>query len=67
MKGVPFGYRIVPQGLLFEVQTTMRHARTFITSREKMHETGVQIWDGLAEQIDAALQLNAAPTRSDDK
>jgi protein-arginine kinase activator protein McsA len=34
-----------------EILTTMKHARTFITSREKMHPTGVELYDELIEKI----------------
>jgi hypothetical protein len=33
--------------ILQETLTTLRHARTFITSREKMHPDGVQLYDKL--------------------
>lgn len=41
--------------LLAETLTTMRHARVFITSREKMHPTGVELWDELVGKIERAL------------
>ena len=34
-----------------ELIITMRHARTFITSREKMHPVGVEQYDELLERI----------------
>lgn len=37
--------------LLEEVITTMGHADTFIRSREKMHPTGIHLWDELADKI----------------
>lgn len=37
--------------LLREVAVTMRHARTFITSREKMHPTGIDLYDQLLAEI----------------
>lgn len=40
-------------GVLHDIFITMRHARTFITSREKMHPTGVELWDRLFAQIEA--------------
>lgn len=36
-----------------ELVTTMRHARTFITSREKMHPTGVSLYDELLSKLEA--------------
>ena len=36
---------------LEEIIVTMRHARIFITSREKMHPTGVQLYDELLEKL----------------
>lgn len=43
------------RALLRETLVTMKHAHVFITSREKMHPTGVGLYDELVEQIDAAL------------
>lgn len=37
---------------LSEVITTMRHARVFISSREKMHPTGVELYDELLERLE---------------
>lgn len=34
-----------------KVRDTMKHARTFITSREKMHPTGVELYDKLYEEL----------------
>lgn len=47
-------------GVLHDIFITMRHARTFITSREKMHPTGVELWDKLFAQIEA-LQASSVP------
>lgn len=38
---------------LKEVIDTMRHARIFITSREKMHPTGIQLYDELLAKLTA--------------
>jgi hypothetical protein len=37
--------------ILQDIIVTMRHARAFITSREKMHPTGVQLYDELLEKL----------------
>lgn len=42
-----------PEALLDEVIVTMRHARIFITSREKMHPTGIELYDELLEKLTA--------------
>jgi hypothetical protein len=42
--------------LLHEALVTLRHARVFITSREKMHPTGVELYDRLVTDIEAALK-----------
>lgn len=39
--------------ILKDVIETMRHARVFITSREKMHPTGVQLYDELLAKLTA--------------
>jgi hypothetical protein len=39
------------ENLLQEIIVTMRHARVFITSREKMHPTGIQQYDELLEKL----------------
>lgn len=35
-----------------EIVNTMKHARTFITSREKMHPTGVELYDELLANLE---------------
>lgn len=42
--------------ILHESLVTLRHARVFITSREKMHPTGVELYDQLVKDIEAALK-----------
>lgn len=44
------------QDLLIESLMTLRHARAFITSREKMHQSGVQLYDQLIYDIEATLK-----------
>lgn len=47
--------------LLRETLTTMRHARVFISTREKMHPTGIDLYDQLLSKIDSALKPNHLP------
>src|SRR5882757_4724788 len=49
-------------GVLHDIYITMRHARTFITSREKMHPTGVELWDRLFAQIEALQPSSLSST-----
>lgn len=39
------------ENLLEEIIVTMRHARVFLTSREKMHPTGVALYDELLQKL----------------
>lgn len=41
--------------LIGEAITAMSHAEVFITSREKMHPTGVQLWGELIERLQQCL------------
>jgi hypothetical protein len=41
---------------LLEALVTLRHARVFITTREKMHPTGVGLYDKVTEDIETALK-----------
>lgn len=41
---------------LLECLVTLRHARTFITSREKMHPTGIDLYDKLLIDVENALK-----------
>ena len=43
----------IPADLLQETLTTLRHARTFITSRERMHADGVKLYDELYAALSA--------------
>lgn len=38
------------RGLANDCQTTLRTCRVFITSREKMHPHGVELWDELLKR-----------------
>jgi hypothetical protein len=37
---------------LEELRVTMKHARTFITSRQKMNPVGVELYDELTTRLD---------------
>lgn len=37
--------------IIAEVIVTMKHARVFISSREKMHPTGIELYDELLEKL----------------
>lgn len=39
------------ENILADIITTMCHARIFIASREKMHPTGIQLYDELLEKL----------------
>lgn len=41
--------------ILLECLVTLRHARTFVTSREKMHQTGIELYDNLIVEVADAL------------
>lgn len=41
--------------LLAEVEVTLRHARTFIVAREKMHPDGIDLYDKGLAKVRAAL------------
>ena len=38
--------------LLQEIITTMKHARIFISSREKMHPAGTELYDNLVKKLE---------------
>lgn len=40
-----------PDNILADVIVTMKHARVFISSREKMHPTGIELYDELLEKL----------------
>jgi hypothetical protein len=42
---------LIPREVLADLVDTMRHARIFITTREKMHPTGVELWDDLYKKL----------------
>jgi hypothetical protein len=45
------------ENILQDILVTMKHARVFITSREKMHPTGVQLYDELLEKLSGRLPM----------
>ena len=51
------------EAALRETIVTMRHAHVFITSREKMHPTGVELYDELLTKLDA-LDQSSLPKAS---
>ncbi len=42
--------------LLREALITLNHARIFIATREKMHPTGIALYDDLVSQIEEVLR-----------
>jgi hypothetical protein len=40
------------ENILADIITTMRHARIFITSREKMHPAGIELYDELLGKLE---------------
>lgn len=42
--------------VLVECLVTLRHARTFVISREKMHPTGIELYDKLIVDVENALK-----------
>jgi len=48
----PCETKSIPMNMIEEIYHTMRHARTFIASREKMHPDGVKLYDELLETIE---------------
>lgn len=45
------GNEHAPHPIIEEIYYTLRHARIFIASREKMNPTGVKIYDELLQKI----------------
>ena len=50
--------------VLLDVIHTMRHARVFITSREKMNPTGVQLWDELLAKLERHADTSNAESEA---
>ena len=50
--------------LIGEAITSMSHAEIFITSREKMHPTGVQLWGELIDRLREVIETNATERES---
>ena len=53
--------------LIEEVYHTMKHAQIFIRSREKMHPTGIKLYDELLKKIeDIVTQPQPKQERTDE-
>ncbi len=44
------------RAILIECLVTLRHARVFCDSREKMHPTGLELYDQLVKDVEFALK-----------
>lgn len=44
------------QDLLLESLVTLRHASVFVRTREKMHATGIELYDQLVKDLEEALK-----------
>lgn len=42
--------------ILLECLVTLRHASTFVRTREKMHPTGLELYDQLVKDVESALK-----------
>ena len=42
----------MPKDFLDEIKDTLKQARVFISSREKMHPTGILLYDQLLDQLE---------------
>ena len=42
-----------------ELITTLEHARKFITSRQKMHESGVELYDECISKFKAKISITS--------
>lgn len=42
--------------LLLECLVTLRHASVFVRTREKMHPTGLELYDQLVKDVEGALK-----------
>jgi hypothetical protein len=45
--------------LLAEALTTLKHARVFISTREKMHPTGIELYDDLIRRMEQGARFRA--------
>ena len=43
---IPGAITILP-GVLLNIITTLKHARTFISTKQRMHSTGIELYDEL--------------------
>ena len=53
--------RIINGELLDELLLTLKHARTFITTREKMHPDGVELYDELILKLEQTIEFGEKP------
>jgi hypothetical protein len=53
--------RILNGALLDELLVTLKHARTFITSRQKMHPDGVELYDDLILTLEQTIEFGEKP------
>ena len=51
-------YLTIPKSVLFNIIITMNHASIFITSREKMHPTGISLYDELLSNLEELYENN---------
>lgn len=42
--------------ILLECLVTLRHASVFVRTREKMHPTGLELYDQLVKDVEGALK-----------
>jgi len=50
-RACPVGVKCVEEQFLDELLISLRHGRTFITSREKMNPSGIYLWDDLISRL----------------
>jgi len=55
---------MISEELLNETIVTLSHARTFIKSREKMHPTGVELYEENLKKLICIQEMNKSPVIS---
>lgn len=55
------------RAVLIDCLVTLRHARVFCDSREKMHPTGLELYDQLVKDVERALRSPDPELPSDEK
>lgn len=53
--------RILNGKLLDELLVTLKHARTFITTRQKMHPDGVELYDEIIQALEQTIEFGEKP------